>query len=302
MSDHLVKVLLIEDNSDYAWMLRLVLTQIYPDQFELVQVDTLHGASEHLQAGGFDVILLDLALPDSLGYETFVKIRQMADDIPVVVMTALDDRELALRAVRDGAQDFLVKGDMDILQLVRSIQYAVERHRTLADLKRQSLVDELTGLLNRRGFLSLGEQHIKLAERSQRNLLLFYADVDGMKLINDQFGHTEGDQALRAVAAALRETFRSSDVIARLGGDEFTILAIDAPDDTTSAILARLQATLDQRNAGNTRYAITLSVGTARFDPQATPSIQKLMDHADKALYEAKHSKNPDTIQASARK
>lgn len=300
MSDHLVKVLLVEDNSDYAWMLRLVLTQIYPEQFELVQVDSLQSAFEQLQAGGYDVILLDLALPDSTGYDTFVKIRQKVADIPVVVMTALDDREMALRAVRDGAQDFLVKGDMDILQLVRSIQYAVERHRTLVDLKRQSLVDDLTGLLNRRGFITMGEPHIKIAERAQRNLLLFYADVDGMKLINDQFGHTEGDQALRSVAAVLRETFRSSDIIARMGGDEFTILAIDAPDDTTGAILSRLQAKLNAINADIKRYTLSLSVGTARFDPQATPSIQKLIDHADKALYEAKHSKNTDTIQTGA--
>ncbi len=292
MNDHLVRVLLVEDNSDYAWMLRLVLTQIYPDQFELTQVDTLADAMTHLDGTPCDVILLDLSLPDSTGYETFLQTRHRAPDVPIVVMTAMDDKELALQSVREGAQDFLVKGDMDIIQLVRSIQYAVERYRNLADLKRQSLIDDLTGLLNRRGFLSLGAQHIKIAERSHRNMLLFYADLDGLKQINDRLGHQVGDEALKSIAAILRETFRSSDLIARLGGDEFTVLAIDAPDSTTGAILGRLQQKISQHNRQSSTYQLSLSVGTARFDPQQTPDINTLMSLADKALYESKDSKS----------
>lgn len=111
-------------------------------------------------------------------------------------MTVLDNRELALKAVREGAQDYLMKGDLDVNLPARSLQYAVERHRTLIHLKRLSFIDDLTGLLNRRGFLSLANQHMKIAQRANRELLLFYADLDELKQINDQFGYHEGDQAL----------------------------------------------------------------------------------------------------------
>jgi two-component system, cell cycle response regulator len=290
MSMDLVKVLLVEDNRDYAWMLRLVLAETNSNNFQLTHVEQLSDALSHLGDTKFDVILLDLSLPDSQGYETFNKAYDLAPDVPIVVMTAIDDKQLALRAVREGAQDYLVKGDTDVTQLVRSIQYAVERHRTLTELKRLSLVDDLTGLLNRRGFLSMASQHIKIAERANRELLLFFADLDGLKQINDTFGHQEGDQALLDIASILKETFRSSDLIARLGGDEFTILAIDAPKNNADIILTRLKENLNRQNTTEARYQLSLSVGMARFDPQNAIDLDRLLAQADKALYEQKRS------------
>ena len=290
MSMDLVKVLLVEDNRDYAWMLRLVLAETNSNNFQLTHVEQLNDALTHLGDSKFDVILLDLSLPDSKGYETFNKAYNLAPDVPIVVMTAIDDKQLALRAVREGAQDYLVKGDTDVTQLVRSIQYAVERHRTLTELKRLSLVDDLTGLLNRRGFLSMASQHMKIAERADRELLLFFADLDGLKQINDTFGHQEGDQALLDIASILKETFRSSDLIARLGGDEFTILAIDAPKNNAEIILTRLKENLTKQNTGDSRYQLSLSVGMARFDPQNAIDLDRLLAQADKALYDQKRS------------
>jgi diguanylate cyclase (GGDEF)-like protein len=284
----LVKVLLVEDNRDYAWMLRLVLAETNSNNFQLTHVEHLNDALAHLGDTKFDVILLDLSLPDSQGYETFNKAYNLAPDVPIVVMTAIDDKQLALRAVREGAQDYLVKGDTDVTQLVRAIQYAVERHRTLTELKRLSLVDDLTGLLNRRGFLSMASQHMKIAERANRELLLFFADLDGLKQINDTFGHQEGDQALLDIASILKETFRSSDLIARLGGDEFTILAIDAPKNNANIILTRLKENLNRQNTEDSRYQLSLSVGMARFDPQNAIDLDRLLAQADKALYEQK--------------
>ena len=296
MSMDLVKVLLVEDNQDYAWMLRLVLAETNSNNFQLTHVEQLSEALSHLGENHFDVILLDLSLPDSDGYETFNKAYNLAPDVPIVVMTAINDKQLALKAVRDGAQDYLVKGDTDVSQLIRSIQYAVERHRTLTELKRLSLVDDLTGLLNRRGFLSMASQHIKIAERAKRELLLFFADLDGLKQINDTYGHQEGDHALLKIAAILKETFRSSDLIARLGGDEFTILAIDAPKNNANIILTRLKENLDRQNSGDDRYQLSLSVGMARFDPQNAINLNRLLAQADKALYEQKRSNKNDIV------
>lgn len=284
MSQDTVKVLLVEDNSDYAWMLRLVLTQVYPDQFELNQAENLQAAFRQLSENKYDVLLLDLSLPDSQGYDTFLQTRQAAPDLPIVVMTAVDDKGLALQAVREGAQDFLVKGDMDVIQLVRSIQYAVERQRTVADLKRLSLVDDHTGLLNRTGFLSLAEQHIKIARRAQRSLLLFCATVSDLKAKSDHPGHSD-DQMLQIASGLLRHTFRSSDLVARIDNDEFTVLAIDAPPGSAGIMLSRLQERVDLHNSQDPSRQISLKVGTAQLDSQETTDIHTLLAEAEKALH-----------------
>jgi diguanylate cyclase (GGDEF)-like protein len=203
-------------------------------------------------------------------------------------MTALKDENLALRAVREGAQDYIVKGEMEAPQLLRAVNFAIERHRTAEEVRKLTLVDELTGLLNRRGFYSLGKQHIKIAQRASRQLVLFYIDLDGLKLVNDQFGHFEGDQALRQIASILKETFRSSDLIARLGGDEFTVLAIDAVRDSVDNMLSRLEAHLRAANLNNPRYQLSLSTGFARFDPQDSPDLEKMLVEADEAMYSYK--------------
>jgi len=292
MSKEPVKVLLVEDNSDYAWMLRLVLTQVYPEQFELDQAENLQLAFQHLSAKPYDVLLLDLSLPDSQGYDTFLQTRQAVPDLPIVVMTAVDEKRAGRRAARDGAHDFLVKGDMDVVQLVRSIQYAVERQRTVADLKRISLVDDHTGLLNRSGFLSLAEQHIKIARRAGRSLLLFYADLDNLKQVNDRHGLPAGDHALQVIADLLRRTFRSSDLVARFGGDEFTVLAIDAPPGSAGIMLNRLQERISQHNTQNATYQISLSVGTAQLDSEDSIDIHALLAKAEKSLHAAKRNPN----------
>jgi diguanylate cyclase (GGDEF)-like protein len=289
MTDRVFKVLLVEDNREYAWMLRLILTEMNSVGFEITHALTLAEGQSQLASEPFDVILLDLSLPDSRGFGTFTAVSGQAPHIPIVVMTALDDRELALRAVREGAQDYLVKGEMDVHQLVRAMEYAVERQQTVENLRRLSMLDELTGLLNRRGFLTLAEKQIKIARRASRDLTLFFGDVDDLKQINDRFGHSEGDRALKSIAKILRDTFRSSDLISRLGGDEFTVLAIDTSAETSETILKRLQEAIDLHNQNSQTYQLSISTGVARFNPKK--SDQKLSDllaQADQALYEQK--------------
>jgi diguanylate cyclase (GGDEF)-like protein len=297
MSDNQVKVLLVEDNQEYAWMLRLILEKTESISFEIAHVEQLQEAFHQVDKQEFDIILLDLTLPDSRGYNTFCEMYSQAPYIPIVVMTALDDKSLALRAVREGAQDYLVKGDVDASQLVRAIQFALERHQTLENLRRLSLVDELTGILNRRGFLSLAVQHIKIAQRAKRELIMFFADLDGLKQINDKFGHNEGDNALKRTASILKNTLRSSDLVARMGGDEFTILAIDAPQHNADTILARLQYNLQKSNDTNSRYHLSISIGVAQFDLQNNSiDINQMLAQADRALYEEKRNRRRITV------
>ncbi len=159
--------------------------------------------------------------------------------------------------------------------------------------------DELTGLYNRRGFMVLAERQLKLARRSGRGMLLFFIDVNGLKQINDSFGHSEGDRSLKSTAQALERTFRDSDVIARLGGDEFAALAIEASGHSEDTIRARLSEYLGTISAKESRCAISLSVGWARFDPRSRASIGELLVQADQAMYEQKR-RRPESRSAVA--
>ena len=172
--------------------------------------------------------------------------------------------------------------------LMRAVQCAVNQHMLQTELRSLALRDELTGLYNRRGFVSLSERQIRIADRSGCVMGLFFIDVDGLKRINDSLGHSEGDLALIRTAEVLRMTFRESDVVARLGGDEFGVLAVEGSSFSETAIRARLREGLKTISAQESRYRLSLSVGVVQFIPRATSSVAELILHADRAMYQAK--------------
>jgi diguanylate cyclase (GGDEF)-like protein len=164
-----------------------------------------------------------------------------------------------------------------------------------------SINDPLTGLYNRRGFLSLAEQQLKLSDRNKRGVQLYFADLDGLKSINDTLGHEEGDKALSEVAAVLKETFRTSDIIARMGGDEFAVLAIDTTEVNYETFTTRLQSLIDTRNnQGNRRYRLSISLGCSYYDPENPCSLNELIARADKLMYEQKQNKKGTLPQEAA--
>jgi diguanylate cyclase (GGDEF)-like protein len=175
--------------------------------------------------------------------------------------------------------------------LMRAVQCAVKQYMLQAELGSLALSDELTGVYNRRGFLALAERQLKLGRRSGRAILVFFADVDGLKQINDKFGHKEGDLALVHAAEVLEKTFRDSDVIARFGGDEFAVLALEVSGHSESTIRARLEQNLKELNAKHSRCTLSISLGAVRFDPTnpcSPASIEQLMIRADESMYEEK--------------
>jgi diguanylate cyclase (GGDEF)-like protein/PAS domain S-box-containing protein len=157
------------------------------------------------------------------------------------------------------------------------------------ELKQLSLVDELTGLCNRRAFQSLASHQLAVARRTGRPVALFFVDLDGLKEINDEYGHDRGDMALRDAGTILSESFRQSDVVARLGGDEFAVLALDTDDTRVDAAIARLVAHVDVFNArGERPYYLSMSVGASVPSPIDTESLEALLVRADGAMYEDK--------------
>jgi len=152
-----------------------------------------------------------------------------------------------------------------------------------------SITDQLTGLYNRRGFMALAEQQLKVAERSNTRLLLLFADVDDLKSINDKLGHLKGDDAIVEAATILKEIFRESDIIARVGGDEFVVLAYGVSTESTGVPEYRLQEQMDAHNARENRdYNISMSIGIVYKDPDWPCSIDELMSHADALMYQQK--------------
>jgi diguanylate cyclase (GGDEF)-like protein len=185
--------------------------------------------------------------------------------------------------------------------LIRAASRSAEsRGKLEAELWSMALTDELTGLFNRRGFLLLAEQQLKLARRRNWGALLFFADVDGLKQINDSGGHAEGDRALVAATDILRSTFRDSDILARFGGDEFAALALEASGRDQITIAARMRRNLDRYNSNLSRFSLSLSVGIARFDGET--SLDDLLISADQAMYERKRqSREPQRLPDSPR-
>lgn len=292
MESKQIRVLLIEDNPADARLIQEMLKDNFSKQSIFTHVERLSEGMKYLNNNSFDILLLDLCLPDSEYFETFDKVSSQTTRVPIVVLTGIDDETLAVKAMQMGAQDYLIKGEIDGNSLSHAILYGVERHRLIKELRKLSHLDELTGLYNRRGFLTFTEQYSKLADREGRGMWLLFADFDHLKWINDILGHNKGDKALIDIANVLKTTFRKSNLIARIGGDEFVVLAIGARKDCIKVLINRLQKNLDIFNIKhNNSYELSLSIGAAYYDPEHPCSIEELIARADKSMYTQKHLK-----------
>jgi len=287
-----IKVLLLESDESYLDALRSGLTDGHEDALDLELVGELSLALARLSKGGFDAILMSLDLTDSQGMVTFDRAYAFAPDVPIIVLTDEPDEEAAVATVQGGAQDYLVKAEITAAMLVRSVRHAIERHRLFSALRSLSLIDDLTGLYNRRGFSDLGEQYLKLAKRSGRGVTMVFLDLDRFKTINDSLGHHVGDRALLKVADILRATFRRSDIIARLGGDEFGVLALKSADESSELLVERLrERILDFNESSPEPYQLSVSIGMAHHDDDFRVRLEDMVAEADSAMYREKHGK-----------
>lgn len=297
MQHRRIKVLLVESDEDYVGELRDDLSRAHQKDLELEAVRELSQALACLGQGGFDALLLCLDVDDSRGMVTFDRAYAFAPDVPIIVLTDEADEEAAIATVQGGAQDYLVKAEITAAMLVRAVRHAIERHRLFAALRSLSLIDDLTGLYNRRGFADLGEQYLKLARRSGRGVTMVYVDLDRFKTINDSHGHQFGDRALVKVAEILRATFRRSDIVARLGGDEFGVLALEAADESSELLVERLRERVIEFNRTSPEpYQLSVSIGMAHHDDELRVRLEDLVAEADSAMYREKHGKRATAL------
>jgi diguanylate cyclase (GGDEF)-like protein len=187
----------------------------------------------------------------------------------------------------------LQESDIPAVSLfANQVAVALENARLYAETQRSAIEDALTGLHNRRGFIALAEQQLKLAQRLNLNLVVLILDLDGLKQINDNLGHQAGDQALVDAAALLKSIYRNADVIARTGGDEFAVLQLQGVDMDTTQLIARLEAGLQAFNLSQQRpYQLSISAGLASRPGQEMTALDELISLADRRMYENKRSK-----------
>lgn len=291
-----IRILLVEDNPGDARLLQEYLTDEGRFSFEICQVDRLGGALELLAHDEYDVMLLDLSLPDSQGLDTVRLAHASAPGLPIVILTGLDDETQAIRAVQEGAQDYLVKGRVDGNLLGRSMRYAIERHRMMAELERARKLehyvathDMLTDLPNRQLFQDRLDEALMAARRTRSRVALLFLDLDRFKLTNDTLGHAAGDRLLQSVAERLAQCIRATDTAARLGGDEFTAIlpGIQRSQDVARVANKILDALARPFVQDGIELYITTSIGISMFPSDGVDS-ETLLKNADIAMYRAK--------------
>ncbi len=398
-----IKILLVEDSKISA-MITTSLINSFDDKYRIEVVNTLHKAINKLSNEQFDIILLDLTLPDSSGYETFQSISDKALDIPIIILSGSNDEKVVLKAIENGAQDYLFKEELAKSSLRRSILYAMERHNfskalneknkiikenekmfkeilsnypdgiflldenkrilltntygeaffgkserellgseftfpinlsisseiklnigneekiaeitakkikyggrelfivSLRDITEKKKLqeqlefyatkDSLTGFYNRRYGLTLVEQSLKVAKRSDEPITLCFIDIDNLKYTNDTYGHPEGDKLIKTVSTSISSIVRDSDIVARLGGDEFLITFLNANIPIAKSILSRIEYKIYSLSKKNKlHFQAEISKGFAQYDSDSDMSLDKLISIADTMMYQEKMAK-----------
>ncbi len=285
----MIKILLVEDNDVDARLTQDILAEWGMEEFEISHVTRLSDAVTRLARIRFDAVLLDLSLPDGYGLSTLRQMQAANPTIAIIVLSGLNDQTLALQALHNGAQDYLVKGQGPSELLARSIRYAIERKRAEERLTYLAQYDQLTGLVNRTLFRDRLIQAMARSKRLQQPLGLMLLDLDHFKPVNDTMGHSVGDQLLKAVAERLQECVREVDSVARMGGDEFTIIleGLTCEEDITLVAQRITKRLAEPFHLGEHRALIGVSIGITVY-PTDDHEVDELLKHADAAMYRAK--------------
>jgi diguanylate cyclase (GGDEF)-like protein len=183
----------------------------------------------------------------------------------------------------------------DVTQVIKTVIDITTRKNYADKLAKISITDELTGLLNRRGFFVLAQKQLEIAKRKKCDLFLMYADLDNLKMINDTVGHNAGDAVIIETAKMFQTVFRKADIISRVGGDEFTIL-FTCEDHSGQEAIRRIDERLKEQiflvnSSFDSPFELSISTGVAMFDADNPVTLEELMKSADSLMYSAKKNK-----------
>jgi len=283
---HQGRVLIVDDDKN---LLRFISAALESEGYQCETAMSPLSALELVGKESFDIMITDIVLPEMNGLELTKKAKKVKPRIAIIIATGYIDAFSYDEAIEAGASDFLKKPFT-----VKELAARAKHVKIVEEMRNLALRDELTGLYNRRGFFTLIEHQLKLAKRKKAGMFLLYADLDDLKVINDTWGHREGDVALIETAKILRKNYRESDIVARIGGDEFVVFPAGTSDDDSEKIVDRLHnAFLHHRAQSNPAYKLSISAGISFYHPDTPCSIDELLALGDKSMYERKIKKIP---------
>lgn len=295
MDKPLVKLLHAEDDQLAADMFQaLLMHELGDDWCEITNVDSIADTRKILRTEDFDVIILDLGLRDIQGMQNLATVREIATETPIVVLSARDELAVAMDAIRNGAQDYVIKSQHSGRQLALAVLSSIERKAYEQRLFKQANTDELTQLANRRFFMDYIERRLPHGRRWRHTQAVMFMDLNNFKIVNDTLGHDVGDEVLVEAARRISENLRKSDTLARFGGDEFVLHLESADGESVEGcrIVAKkiAEALHKPITVGDHVIETGISIGIALFPENARDSAE-LITAADSAMYEAKKSK-----------
>lgn len=306
LPDDIHYFLVAEDNPVDIEIINTMLKKAYQNQYKATFVETFHSIFAAADNTHYDVLILDMNLPDKKSADGVVELQQRYPNLPIIILTEQNDLSVAVQTLKLGVQDFLTKNNVTPQVLSRSLRYAKERKQIEQALKQsvqqmsdQNLqlkhlahTDHLSGLPNRSCFEAKVKDSIQRAKRTNREFALLYIDLDNFKRVNDNFGHTVGDILLLKVSNRLKNIVRKADFLARIGGDEFVIYTDGlANRDEVYQLIDRILAVFDAPfKIENKEIQSNPSIGIA-FYPDAD-NLELLLKQADYAMYEAKESED----------
>lgn len=295
MQNNPVNILHVEDDLADALLLQEMLVNSKPgnsnENYNIIHVDNLKDALTKIKEQGCSAVLLDLGLKDISGLDNVRVIKEENPNLPIVVLSGLDSEEMALKAVRGGAQEYIVKGHGDANVIRLAIKSSIERKAYERQLFQQANFDELTGLPNRRMFMEHLKNNLIKADRWKRQEAIMFLDLNQFKEINDTMGHEAGNRVIQQVACRLRAVLRMSDTLSRYGGDEFIVHLDDRSichKESCCNIAEKIFNVLGTPfDLDGSKVQISISIGIAIY-PYNGRTVEDLIKNADKAMYTAK--------------
>jgi two-component system cell cycle response regulator len=287
-------VLIAEDDPDYR---RLLSRRASKMGLEVIEAKDGGQALDALNAHEFDVMVVDLYMPEHNGLEIINAARKLDPDVQALIMTGSASVESAVQALRAGVYDYLTKPLDSMTTFELALSRAIERRRLIVENKRLfeevqrlAVTDPLTGLYNRHKLQDSLSIEMERSHRYQRPLSIIMVDMDDLKVINDTYGHSSGDAALNCVGAAIQRSIRKVDLATRFGGDEFVIVLPEADCREALAVAERIAAEIDRVDFEI--CSLSVSLGVAQWSGMYK-TMEAFIDAVDNAMYQAKRSGSP---------
>ena len=277
------KILIVDDSAETLQQMQELLTQV---GYNVATCNSGEEALDYLDKERVDLVLLDINMPSLNGYEVCLRIRQRyaLDDLPIIFLTSREDSDSITKGFHAGASDFVSKTSITDILLAR-VNVHIRLSRSLRYLRDISLTDDLTGAYNRRhGMYSLREWFAR-SKRYGTHFSLIYFDLNGLKQINDDYGHQAGDLLLRAVVSACKKLLRESDMLFRMGGDEFMVLCPDTDKRAAFICAERMQEAVKAVTIVDKSASFAYGVAHSSDDYR---EMDEMLHSADSAMYDCK--------------